>query len=187
MRPSPTRAEIHRCQSVSPAVDDGEDGDEDGQGDDEVGVVLGDAVVDDRPQDERVRGADDGAHDDEDEEQRQLEPVGPGEARDSASRCPSAAGCASRSRRGGRSASGPSWRRLLLRRRSFSHLPLITTTVNNGRSHHVNNGGSLALPEAWRAEAVVGALAASSGDGPGRNTTAAPYCLHEQQKEYCCD
>ena len=57
----------------------GQDGDQDGQLNDELGVLLGDAVVDERPQDERVDRPDGGVEDDHGHEDGQDGSVGDGE------------------------------------------------------------------------------------------------------------
>ena len=61
------------------AVGEGQDGDQDRQLDDQVLVLLQDAVVDEGPQDERVHGGDDGVEDHDGDEDGQDLPVGDGE------------------------------------------------------------------------------------------------------------
>jgi hypothetical protein len=74
MSPSPTREEMEQRQP----------GDDQREHDDQAGVVLEDAVIDDRPVDERVGRSDGGVDDDHHEVEGKHRTVGAGEPGDPA-------------------------------------------------------------------------------------------------------
>ncbi len=84
MSPSPMRAEYQRWPRPRMAERIAERGDESGEGDDEAGALLLDAVIDDAAVDQRRGGTGDGVDDDQAEEDGDRAAVGRGEADDAA-------------------------------------------------------------------------------------------------------